>query len=492
MNEFKKNRKRIIGVASLLFLNGCATPPPYERPDPYGFGSAANAAPQEISVSWWQEFQSLELNRLVEQALTASPTLEAAQAALREAESLYRAQAGFTRDPQLSAGLGASRQRSANTVSGRVNEPQTFSLYGASLGLLYDPDLSGVNRRRLAALAAQTDHARYQLEGVRLDLIARVLESAFLLAQTAAQEDTLTRLITLQEEELALIKNRLDQGAVAPDAVYAAQSRLEQTRRRLPEIQRQSDAAANQLAVLCGQPPGSFQTPDFTLDQFAVPENLPHRLPSEILRRRPDIQAAEAMLRASHAEYGAAVAERYPQLVLSADIGTQALSSGALFDNGSLIWSLAGQISKPLFSRGLRFRADAARAAFEAAGALYQQSVLQGLRQTADALRQLEAREQSLQAIRAESDAARASIHLTEQRFAFGTADRIELIAVQQRVLQVDFEQAAEQARKLVDTVLYIQSLGGTVSASFPTLPADGPPANICGPLPMSPTNITR
>jgi NodT family efflux transporter outer membrane factor (OMF) lipoprotein len=459
----------VIGIAGLLLLNGCATPPPYERPDPYGLNAVPEIATNAVSADWWTKFQSLELNRLVEQALTASPTLEAAQASLREAELLYRAQVGFTRDPQLSAGLGASRQRSSNAVSGRVNEPQTFSLYGASLGLLYDPDLSGINRRRLAALAAQTDHARYQLEGVRLDLIARVLESAFLLAQTAAQEDTLTRLITLQEEELALIKNRLDQGAVAPDAVYAAQSRLEQTRRRLPETERQLDAAANQLAVLCGQPPGSFDAPRFTLDQSTVPAELPLRVPSEVVRRRPDIQAAEAMLRASHAEYGAAVAERYPQLVLSADIGTQALSSGALFDNGSLIWNLAGQISKPLFSRGLRFRSDAARAAFEAAGSLYQQSVLQGLQQTADALRQLEARRQSLQAIRAEADAANAMARLTEQRFVAGAADRVEWLTVQQQLLLVDFEQAAEQSRKLTDIVLYIQSLGGAVSLTSQT-----------------------
>lgn len=461
MKNFKTNRTWLIGIAGLLLLNGCATPPPYERPDPYGLGSTAQT--NELSIDWWTEFQSLELNRLVEQALAVSPTLEAAQASLREAELLYRAQAGFTRDPQLSAGLGASRQRSSNAVSGRVNEPQTFSLYGASLGLLYDPDLSGINRRRLDALAAQTDHVRYQLEGVRLDLIARVLDSAFLLAQTSAQTETLTQLIALQEEELALIQNRLEQGAVAPDAVYAAQSRLEQTRRRLPETERQLDAAANQLAVLCGQPPSSFDAPHFTLDQFAVPAELPLRVPSDVVRRRPDIQAAEAMLRASHAEYGAAVTERYPQLVLSADIGTQALSSGALFDSGSLIWSLAGQISKPLFSRGLRFRSDAARAAFEAAGSLYQQSVLQGLQQTADALRQLEAREQSLRAILAESDAIRDSARLTEQRFAFGAADRIELLAVQQQALRVDFEKAAEQARKFSDTVLYIQSLGGTV-----------------------------
>lgn len=470
MKIFKTNKIRLIGIAGLLLLlNGCATPPPYERPDPYDLGSASDVSTNAVAADWWTEFQSLELNRLVEQALAASPTLEAAQASLREAELLYRAQAGFTRDPQLSAGLGASRQRSSNVVSGRVNEPQTFSLYGASLGLLYDPDLSGINRRRLNALAAQTDHVRYQLEGVRLDLIARVLDSAFLLAQTSAQTETLTQLIALQEEELALIQNRLHEGAVAPDVVFAAQSRLEQTRRRLPETKRQLDAAANQLAVLCGQPPGTFNAPHFTLNQFTVPKELPLRIPSDVVRRRPDIQAAEAMLRASHAEYGAAVAERYPQLVLSADIGTQALSSGALFDSGSLIWSLAGQISKPLFSRGLRFRSDAARAAFESAGSLYQQSVLQGLQQTADSLRQLEAREQSLRAVRAESDAANAMARLTEQRFAFGAANRTELLAVQQQALQVDFEQAAEQARKLADTVVYFQSLGGAVPVTSET-----------------------
>jgi NodT family efflux transporter outer membrane factor (OMF) lipoprotein len=469
MKDFKTNKRWTVGIAGLLLLTGCATPPPYERPDPYGLDSASNVSTNAVASDWWTEFQSLELNRLVEQALTASPTLEAAQASLREAELLYRAQAGFTRDPQLSAGLGASRQRSSNVVSGRVNEPQTFSLYGASLGLLYDPDLSGINRRRLDGLAAQTDHVRYQLEGVRLDLIARVLDSAFLLAQTSEQKETLTQLIALQEEELALIQNRMDQGAVAPDAVFAAQSRLEQTRRRLPETERQLDAAANQLAVLCGQPPGAFDAPRFTLDQFTVPAELLLRVPSEVIRRRPDIQAAEAMLRTSHAEYGAAVAERYPQLVLSADIGTQALSSGALFDSGSLIWNLAGQISKPLFSRGLRFRSDAARAAFEAAGSLYQQSVLQGLQQTADALRQLEARDLSLRAIRAESDAIRASARLTEQRFATGAADRIELLAGQQQVLQVDFELATEASRKLADTAVYFQSLGGAVPVTSET-----------------------
>jgi outer membrane protein TolC len=133
-------------------------------------------------------------------------------------------------------------------------------------------------------------------------------------------------------------------------------------------------------------------------------------LPSELVRRRPDIQAAEALLHAANAEYGVAVAKLYPQLNISASLGSQALSTGALFGAGSAVWNLVGQLTQPLFNPGLPAEKRASLAAFDAAAANYQSVVLGALRHVADVLRALDNDAQTLAALATADSAAQSGV----------------------------------------------------------------------------------
>ena len=136
--------------------------------------------------------------------------------------------------------------------------------------------------------------------------------------------------------------------------------------------------------MLAGRQPAQG-VPAFTLEGFTLPEQLPVAVPSEWVRRRPDIQAAEAALRAAHGDLGVAIARQYPQFTLSANLGSQALTTSALFGGSATVWSVLGQMSQPLFNASLPAERRAAQAALEAATANYQRVVLEALRSVADA-----------------------------------------------------------------------------------------------------------
>ncbi|MEW6333982.1 MAG: efflux transporter outer membrane subunit, partial [Thermodesulfobacteriota bacterium] len=250
-------------------------------------------------------------------------------------------------------------------------------------------------------------------------------------------------------------------GAATRNEVLALQIQLEQTRAGIPPLRNRLDQTNHLLAILIGLPPGSGTIPQFTLTEFTLPAELPLRVPSELVRRRPDIRASEALLHAAHAQHGAAVSRLYPRLMLSADLGFQALTAAALFGSGSLVWGLAGQLTQPLYNAGLRSEAGAAEAGFDAAAANYRQTVLQALRNVADVLRALDNDAQTLAAQAAADASAQASLQLTRQQYALGAVSYLQLLIAQQQAQQTAMGLIGARAQRLADTVALYQSMGG-------------------------------
>jgi outer membrane protein TolC len=141
-------------------------------------------------------------------------------------------------------------------------------------------------------------------------------------------------------------------GQASPDEALSLQAQAEQTRAELPALRKQLQQTEHLLAVLAGRAPGTGGIPAFTLADFTLPVEMPLVVPSELVRRRPDIQASEALLHAANADYGVAIAKLYPQINLSANLGSQALTTGALFGGGSAVWGLVAQLTQPLFNPG--------------------------------------------------------------------------------------------------------------------------------------------
>lgn len=264
-----------------------------------------------------------------------------------------------------------------------------------------------------------------------------------------------------QQQALAdIAQARVRLGQATPDEALALQALAAQTRASLPPLRQQLQQAEHVLAVLAGQPPGIQPLHAFALGDFTLPTQLPLRVPSQLVRQRPDIQASEALLHAAHAEHGATVARRYPQLQLSANLGSQALTSGALFGAGAAVWALGGQLVQPLFNPAQQGQEAAALAALQAASAQYQGVVLQALRQVADALGALDHGAQALQALREADAAAQASAHTVQRRYALGAASYVQLVQAQQQATQAALLRAQAQAQQLADCVALYQALG--------------------------------
>lgn len=482
-------------ILSAGLLTGCAVGPDFQRPPaPTVTGYSSEALPaqtteapghlgnaqqiglvDQISPDWWRVLASDKLDALIDQALHASPTLAAAQATLRQAEENYTAQAGSTLYPQIDVNLSGQRQRFNPTSTGQTGETRTFNLYGASLGARYNFDFSGGNRRALESLAARTDYQHFQLQATRLTLIANLATTSIRQAQLASQVEATAAIIKAQEAQLEIVRLQLELGHASQDEVWVLQTQVEQTRASLPPLRNQFEQTRHLLALLAGQPPGTGDLPSFTLHDFTLPESLPLIVPSELVRQRPDIQAAEALLHAANADYGVSTANLYPRISLSANLGTQALSSGSLFDSGSLAWGLIGQLTQPLIDPGLPAKKRAALAAFDAAAANYRQTVLEALRQVADALRAIDNDALALAAQTRAKASSQAAANSMQHRQTLGAASHLQVLIAQQQSRQIQLSVIAAQAQRLIDTVVLYQAISSGASPGNPSLIAQSP-----------------
>src|SRR5574337_407535 len=470
-------------VAGLLtgLLAGCAVGPDFKHPAaPEVSGYTTAPLPAEtasaptllgaaqrfetskgVDAEWWHSLGSAGLDALIDRAFVASPTLASAKATLRQAQEVYSAQAGAMLYPQVDAGLGAQRQRMNPAAMGLSGNAQEFSLYNAGIGVHYRLDLAGGNRRALEALAARTDYRRDELDGARLTLAANIATTAIARARLAGQIAATEAMVNAQDDQVRLTRERVRLGNASPDDVLALEAQAEQTRAGLPSLRKQLDQSEHLLAVLAGQAPAAAQVPDFRLEEFALPADLPVVVPSELVRRRRDIRAAEALLHAANADVGAAVARLYPQLDLGATVGSQALTTGALFGPGSAVWNVLGQLTQPLFDPGLPAAKRASLAAFDAAAANYQAVVLGALREVADTLRSLDHDAQALASFAAADAAARASLESIERQYALGTASWVQLLVARQQAQQSRINLIAAQAQRLADSAALYQAMGG-------------------------------
>jgi NodT family efflux transporter outer membrane factor (OMF) lipoprotein len=477
--------RAVTAVILAGLLAGCAAGPDFERPAapdvagytagplsartvsaPTALGDAQHfSAGTSVDTQWWRSLGSSRLDALIEQALLSSPTLAAARATLRQAQETYSAQAGSTLYPKIDASVGAQGQRQNPSALGQSGSANEFGLYNASLGVHYQLDLAGGNRRALEALAARAEYRRYELEGARLTLAANIVTTAITEARLAGQIRSTEAMLRAQDEQLHLTGERVRLGQAAPADVLPLQTQVEQTRAGLPLLRKQRQQNQHLMALLAGRAPGAGGLPTFALEEFTLPADLPLVLPSELVRRRPDIQAAEALLHAANAEYGVAVAKMYPQINISASLGSQALSAGALFGGGSAVWSLVGQLTQPLFDRGLPAQKRASLAAFDAAAANYQSVVLESFRDVADILRAVENDAETMAALAAADAAAQGSLQSVQRRYTLGAASYVELLIAQETSQQTSINLIGSQAQRLVDSAALYQAMGGADKA---------------------------
>ena len=430
---------------------------------------------EDVPSAWWTRFGSPALDTLVAQALADSPTLRQAEAKLRQAQEDYRAQAGARELPSANLKLSGTRQQVDLASLGVTNVPNPgpFTLYNANVSISYTLDVFGANRRALEALAAQVDYQRFALEAARLSLAGNVVTAALRQASTRAQLSALEGMASSQRAQLDITRARERAGGVARLDVENQAALVAQTEARLPAMRSQIAQYDHQLARLTGQPPGAFASPVIDLDTLRLPQTVPVSLPSTLARRRPDIRAAEALLHRASADVGVASANLYPQFTLSGTFGTQRMRAADLGD-GINIWNIGMNLLQPLFRGGeLRAQRRSAIAAYDAALAAYQDTVLLGLAQVADALRTL-ASDASTLAARAEAaQRAETALQIASERYRAGGISHLSWLDVQRQALDATRARLEAQGDRLTDTAALWQALGGATDR--PAQPRTGP-----------------
>jgi len=480
----KALRRSMITVAMMIIfvLSGCAVGPDFRAPkapttNSYtaellpaeteaapGVAGAAQrfALGKDIPQEWWTLLQSEELDRLIRQALSDSPTVAAAKARLREADENRRAQYGAL-FPAADANISASRQKISGAEFGQPgSDISAFNLYNASVNISYALDIFGSTTRKLEALQSQIDYQRFQLEGVYLTLTSNIVTTAVKDASLRGQVRAIRQIIEAQEEQLNIVEEQFRLGGVPWSDVLAQRAQLAQTQAVLPPMEKQLAQTRHQLAVLVGRLPSEADLPEFDLDDFQLPEELPVSLPSLLVRQRPDIRAAEEVIHAASAQVGVATANLYPQITLTASFGLEASTLGDLFSSGAAIWSLGGGLLQPIFHGGeLTAKRRAAIAVYDQAAEQYRDTVLQAFQNVADVLRALAGDASTLKA-QAEAEAvARDALDLTQKQFQLGAVSYLSLLNAERQYQQALLALVQAQAARFADTAALYQALGG-------------------------------
>jgi NodT family efflux transporter outer membrane factor (OMF) lipoprotein len=416
---------------------------------------------KKISGDWWRLFHAERLNPVVEQAIAGNQTLAQARATLAQAqEAVLEARGSLY--PQLDLAAGASRQRVSFAAIGLKQQGPITNLFTIGPSVSYALDPFGANRRRVEQQGALADAQDYQLDAAYLTLTGNAVTEALTIASARAQIAAVQSIIKDDEENLKLVQEVMQAGEATQLDVQQAASQLEADRTQLPPLAQQVSAARHALSVLLGRLPSDWVPPDFDLDEFTLPEELPAVLPSELVRQRPDILAAEADLHAASAVVGVATAQLYPNINLSASFTQEALSTATLFNPASSVFSFGAQLLAPVFHGGtLEAQKRAAVDAFDASLAGYKQTVLVSFGQVADVMQALKHDGELLEAQRRALQSAQASLDLVRTTYRIGNVGVLQVLDSQRLVEQARLGYVRARAQRYLDTAQFLTAMGG-------------------------------
>ena len=469
---FTRQRTALLGSTALLVFLGCKVGPEFKPQAPPALTEAgAKALPestegddaqrflrgQTVPSAWWTSFGSPELTRRVELAFAHSPSLASAQAVVRRAREQVRA-AGGSLEPAVGAQVNLSR--SLPGAAQGIYSP--YTIYGATLNVSYTLDLFGGVRRGIEGLEAQMNLRQWLLTGTYLSLASNVAIATIQEASLGEQLQASRDIVALLEEQTALTRRQVAIGARSQGDLMAIQAQLAGSRAALPPLAQQLEAVRNQLAVFLGAYPSTAGLGTVDLAGLTLPRDVPVSLPSQVVARRPDIQAAQALLHAATAQVGVATAARLPQVTLGASYGPQAMTSKGLFQSGSETWGLSAGLLQPLFQGGaLRAQQRGAQAGLDQALADYQQTVLTAFANVSDALDALQFDAQAMQAQTDAEQAAARSLDLAKAQHRLGAASYLQLLDATRSWQQVRLGLIRARAARLADTTALFAALGG-------------------------------
>jgi NodT family efflux transporter outer membrane factor (OMF) lipoprotein len=469
--------RRIALSALALSVSACTAFGPDRKPPqmPSPAHYAVEAQPAQLTVvegvgqrlvsgarpvpEWWKAYESDALDALVAEGLAHSPSLAAAQSTLTAARETLRSQIGQSMLPSVDVSFDPSRQRALGIP---ILPQQTFleNIFTAQVKTSYTFDFFGAAFLADRALAQQIRQQAFQLESTRRALVANIVTATINVASLQEQVAAIEQLVALGEQRAQQIAARYKLGSASRDEMLAAEQDAANAAATLPTLRAQALAVRHAQAVLLGRTPDEAPEP-LSLDAFHVPDTVPVAVPTELLHQRPDILAAEAAVRATADEAGAATAAMFPSLTLSASYGRGGFDWSTFTSPAGAIWGVGASLTQPLFHGGaLVARKRQYQATYEAAVGQYKQTVLSAFQNVADTLVSLDESGNALVQTRRAATAAQNSQSDSESRYKLGATSFYATLTAGQQYQNARVQYVRARAARLDYTAALFDSMG--------------------------------
>ena len=457
---------RLSVLSISLFIAACSntlTPPQSGLQAPDAWQSHTATLDQPLpQQDWWQQFSSVVLDQLIEQARQNSFDLAAAAARVRQAQA-SAVIAGAPLLPEVKFGLDGSRQRLLHGNGfdqlDASSRERTSTSFNTRLSASYEIDFWGGKAAARDSALFDLDASRYDRQTVELTLLSGVANS-YLQSLALAEQVRIAQLnLANAEDVLRLVQTRYDSGSATALELAQQRSLVAGQARQVPLFEQQLQEARITLATLLGEPVQTLAPIQESLDGVHWPE-IGSGVPSELLSRRPDIAAAEARLAAAQANVQVARAAMLPSLTLGADLGSGADTFAQILR--SPYYTLSAGLAAPIFNNGrLRAEREKARAQQEELLQNYRSSIVAGFADVEKALNAISGVDNQRQWQDQEVEQARTAFTLSESRYRAGAETLLTVLETQRTLYQAQDQQAQLRLARLQGSVALYKALGG-------------------------------
>jgi multidrug efflux system outer membrane protein len=436
--------------------------PDYKRPqtdvqDRFRMADGQSDMPSLANLAWWDLLHDEQLQQLIRTALAENRDLQRAVATVEE----FRARALIARSdylPGITVAASMPAGRKANFLFPGFASPFNYYLLG---NLAWEIDLWGRVRRLNEAARADLLSKEENRRAVAIQLVSAVAEAYFNLLQFDLQLDIAKRTLQSWEESVRIAQARLRQGMTSKLDADQFEAERANAAARTAELQRQMVQAENHLSVLLGRRPYAIGR-GRSLNEQIVPPEVPAGLPSELLRRRPDLLVAEQQLAAATARIGAAKAERFPKITLTGLLGVAHPELSLLFTDASSFGVAGAALATPLLNaQVLGFQQEAVEAQSKEALAQYQQAVLTAFREVEDALVAVQTARTQSEAQQQQVAALQSALKLAELRYKGGLANYLDVLVARRNLFEAELALTSTRRLLLASVVQLYKALGG-------------------------------
>ncbi|MBM3888649.1 MAG: efflux transporter outer membrane subunit, partial [Verrucomicrobia bacterium] len=457
----------VVGLASTLALSGCAVGPNHKEPQTkvattFANASQIKATPGETAVTWWRGFKDPKLDSLIERAVASNHDLRIASARVREARALRMAVV-LDAVPTVQAGGGYTKSLASKDATGLPRDDRKLDLYDAGFDATWELDFFGRVRRSIEASTAEVGETEATRRDVLVSLIAEVARNYIELRGAQLELDVAHKNAANQRDTLEITEAKLSAGRATELDTSRARAQLNATLALIPPLEAAAKRSIHRLSVLTGQQPTALE-PELSAPQPipSLPPLVAIGTPEQLLRRRPDIRAAERALAAATARIGVQTADLFPRVTFNGEVTLQASDFAALAKAGADTYSFGPRISWAAFDLGrVRARINVAKANADAELAYYEKTVLTALEQTENALVEY-GRSQARRAyLRTSARSAEQAVKLADDRYQSGIADFLQVLDAQRSQLSIEEQLALSETRTATALVAVYKALGG-------------------------------